>query len=365
MRNASATIYCEQGRKEAMHNKGAIKTRKLPQDRSLGRIMLVLSLGVMVLAIAALALGRYYVSLEEVVRILGSQVWPLEQTWDQTMHDVVMNLRMPRVVAAVLVGGALSLAGATYQGMFENPLVSPDILGVSSGACVGAAGAILLGLGNAQIQVFAFFGGLAAVSLTLLIPFLMRRKSTIALVLSGVIVGGFMMSILGLMKYIADPETELADMVYWQLGSIAKVTYDNLFNIAPIIIISGMVLIMMRWRINILSLGEEQARLLGVNLQLERGVAIICATLLTASAVCLSGTVGWIGLIMPHIARMVVGNDNVRLLPAATLMSAGFLIIIDTAARTLTGGELPLGILTGFIGAPFFAWILIKQRGII
>jgi len=305
------------------------------------------------------------VAYEQVLRILGSLALPIEPTWTKTMQDVVLNLRLQRVLAAILVGGALSLAGATYQGMFENPLVSPDILGVSSGACVGAAGAILLGMSNAEIQLFAFLGGIVAVSMTITIPALMRRKSTIALVLSGVIVGGFMMAILGLMKYIADTETELADMVYWQLGSIAKVTYETLLATAPIMLITGAILIAMRWRINLLSLGDEQARTLGVNLRLERGVAIICSTLLTACAVCLSGTVGWIGLIMPHVARMIVGHDNVRLLRTATLMSAGFLIIIDTVARTLTGGELPLGILTGFIGAPFFAWILVKQRGAI
>lgn len=325
----------------------------------------LLWLGLLGLVIAALCLGRYFVAYEQVLRILGSLALPLEPTWTKTMQDVVLNLRLPRVLAAILVGGALSLAGATYQGMFENPLVSPDILGVSSGACVGAAGAILLGMSNTEIQLFAFLGGIIAVSMTITIPALMRRKSTIALVLSGVIVGGFMMAILGLMKYIADTETELADMVYWQLGSIAKVTYETLLATAPIMLITGAILMAMRWRINLLSLGDEQARTLGVNLRLERGVAIICSTLLTACAVCLSGTVGWIGLIMPHVARMIVGHDNVRLLPTATLMSAGFLIIIDTVARTLTGGELPLGILTGFIGAPFFAWILVKQRGAI
>lgn len=340
-----------------------IEFQKLPQDRKLKLILFLLALGVIFLALAALCLGRYYVNPEEVIHILGSKILPLEQTWTQTMHNVVINLRLPRILAAILVGGALSLAGATFQGMFENPLVSPDILGVSYGACVGAAGAILLGLGAAEIQLLAFLGGIAAVAMALVIPRLMRRKSTIALVLSGVIVGGFMTSILGLMKYVADVETELAEMVYWQLGSLAKVSYDNLFATAPLIIITGAILIAMRWRINLLSLGDEQARSLGVNLRLERGVAIMCSTLLTACAVCLSGTIGWIGLIMPHVARMIVGNDNVRLLPTVTLMSAGFLIIIDTIARTLTGGELPLGILTGFIGAPFFAWILVKQGG--
>lgn len=346
-----------------MSNNVAIANHATRQQRPLFIVLLLLGVGVLLLSLAALGLGRYYVSFDQVIRILGSLLFPLEPTWDQTMHNVVMNLRLPRVLAAILVGGALALSGATYQGMFENPLVSPDILGVSSGACVGAAAAILLGLGNAQIQLFAFLGGICAVFMALAIPTLMRSKSTIALVLSGVIISGFMMALLGLMKYIADTETQLADMVYWQLGSIAKVNYGTLLATAPVMIVTGLVLLAMRWRINVLSLGEEQARALGVNLRLERGVAIVCSTLLTACAVCLSGTVGWIGLIMPHIARMMVGNDNVRLLPAATLMSAGFLILIDTVARTLTGGELPLGILTGFIGAPFFAWILIKQRG--
>lgn len=346
-----------------MSNNVAIANHATRQQRPLFIVLLLLGVGVLLLSLAALGLGRYYVSFDQVIRILGSLLFPLEPTWDQTMHNVVMNLRLPRVLAAILVGGALALSGATYQGMFENPLVSPDILGVSSGACVGAAAAILLGLGNAQIQLFAFLGGICAVFMALAIPTLMRSKSTIALVLSGVIISGFMMALLGLMKYIADTETQLADMVYWQLGSIAKVNYGTLLATAPVMIVTCLVLLAMRWRINVLSLGEEQARALGVNLRLERGVAIVCSTLLTACAVCLSGTVGWIGLIMPHIARMMVGNDNVRLLPAATLMSAGFLILIDTVARTLTGGELPLGILTGFIGAPFFAWILIKQRG--
>ncbi|HCF49179.1 MAG TPA: iron ABC transporter permease [Syntrophomonas sp.] len=348
-----------------MNSTSVIESKTPRHQRPLAGVLLLLCLAVFILSIAALCLGRYYVSYEQVVRILGSYVFPVDPTWTQTMHNVVMNLRLPRILAAILVGGALALSGATYQGMFENPLVSPDILGVSSGACVGAAAAILLGLGNTEIQLFAFCGGITAVSMALAIPTLMRSKSTIALVLSGVIISGFMMALLGLMKYIADTETELADMVYWQLGSIAKVTYENLFATAPIMILTGLVLLAMRWRINILSLGEEQARTLGVNLRFERGVAITCSTLLTACAVCLSGTVGWIGLIMPHIARMIVGSDNVRLLPTATLMSAGFLILIDTVARTLTGGELPLGILTGFIGAPFFAWILIKQRGAI
>ena len=344
------------------NNQAMLQYRSRQEKRSLKGTMIVMGLGVFALCLCALCLGRYYVSPIEVMKILLSHIFPIEQSWSMNMYNVVMNLRLPRMIAALLVGGALSLSGATYQGMFKNPLVSPDILGVSSGACVGAAGSILLGMNNVQIQVLAFLGGIAAVMMTTTIPRLMRKESTMAMVLAGVIVGGFMNSMIGLMKYIADVDTELADMTYWQLGSIAKVTYDSILATAPIILITGGVLIAMRWRINILSLGDDQAKTLGINLKRERGVAILCSTLLTASAVCLSGTIGWIGLVIPHLARMVVGNNNSRVLPVATLLSMGFLLIIDTMARTITGGELPLGILTGFVGAPFFTWLLIKQR---
>lgn len=335
---------------------------KNPEDRPLGLVLTLAAIIVVALILTALCVGRYHVPVVQAVKILLSQIFPITPTWDKTMYDVIINLRLPRVLAAVLVGGSLALAGATYQGMFKNPLVSPDLLGVSAGACVGAAVAILMSLGSGMTQVLAFAGGLLTVFVTTSIPKLMDRNSTMMLVLAGVIVGGFMNSIIGLTKYIADTDTQLPDMTYWQLGSIAKVTYPTLMAIAPIMIISGAVLIIMRWRINILSLGDNEARSLGVNLRFERGIAIICSTVLTASAVCMSGTIGWIGLVMPHLGRMVVGSNNVRLLPVTTLLSAGFLIIIDTLARTLTGGELPLGILTGFIGAPFFTWVLIKQR---
>ncbi|MGM9535872.1 MAG: FecCD family ABC transporter permease, partial [Intestinibacter sp.] len=204
--------------------------------------------------------------------------------------------------------------------------------------------------------------GITAVFLTTIVPKIMRRDTTMMLVLSGVIISGFMNSIMGLIKYIADPETELAEITYWQMGSISKVTMDNIVAIAPIIIICGFVLIALRWRINIMSMGENEAKTLGVNLSLERGIAIFCATLITASSVCLSGTIGWIGLVIPHFARLLVGNNNTRVLPVATIMSSCFLIVIDTLARTLTGGEIPISILTGFIGAPFFTWVLVKQR---
>lgn len=339
---------------------------KIPERRRapLATILIVCALVVIGLALFGMCAGRFSVSLEQTVRILLSPFISEEITWTANEYNVIMNIRLPRVIAAILVGAALAVSGASYQGVFQNPLVSPDILGVSYGACVGAALSILLYLDGWVTQVFAFVGGLIAVTITVSIPKLMRRNSNIVMVLSGVIVGGFMSSILGLMKYVADPETQLADITYWQLGSIAKVGYDTLLYIAPVMIVAGAVLIAMRWRLNIISLGEEEARTLGVDLRRERGIIIVAATVLTASAVSLAGTIGWVGLIIPHVTRRIVGSDNKRLIPCVALVAAAFMLVVDTIARCATGYEIPLGILTGLVGAPIFGYILVKQRDV-
>ena len=308
------------------------------------------------LCLLSLSWGRYTILPSDVIDTL------LNNSQNEIQHNIIFNLRLPRILAAILVGAALAVAGTTYQGIFRNPLVSPDILGVSNGACVGAAIAILMGSGMLGVQTFAFTGGLIAVLLTMNLPHLIQRDSTIVLVLSGIIVSGFMMASLGLIKYLADPETQLADIVYWQLGSLTKSNYDNLMILAPIIVLTTAVLLAMRWRINVLSLGDREAKLIGANIRFERGMMVCTATLLTASAVCLSGTIGWLGLVIPHLARLFIGDNNVKSLPMAALIGAIFLLIVDTLARNLYIQEIPLGILTGFIGAPFFAWVLIKQK---
>ena len=308
------------------------------------------------LCLLSLSWGRYTIPPSDVIDTL------LNNSQNEIQHNIIFNLRLPRILAAILVGAALAVAGTTYQGIFRNPLVSPDILGVSNGACVGAAIAILMGAGMLGVQTFAFAGGLIAVLLTMNLPRLIQRDSTIVLVLSGIIVSGFMMASLGLIKYLADPETQLADIVYWQLGSLTKSNYDNLMILAPIIVLTTAVLLAMRWRINVLSLGDREAKLIGANIRFERGMMVCAATLLTASAVCLSGTIGWLGLVIPHLARLFIGDNNVKSLPMAALIGAIFLLMVDTLARNLYVQEIPLGILTGFIGAPFFAWVLIKQK---
>ena len=310
----------------------------------------------------ALCAGRYSIRVTEVVRILASSIFDVTQTWDDKAYGVIFTLRLPRTIGAVLVGAALSLAGAAYQGVFKNPLVSPDLLGVSSGACVGAAIAILLGMNSLGVQALAFAVGIGAVTLTMLIPRLFRSSSMMMLVLSGVIVRGMMDSVVGIIKYIADPETQLADITYWTLGSLVKVLSSDLFAIAPVIAAGCLMVLLLSWRINILSLGEQEARALGVHVGFVRGVVIICSTLLTASAVCVCGTIGWVGLVIPHLSRITVGQDNTKSIPVSLLMGAIFMVAIDTLARVLTSLELPLSILTGIIGAPFYFMVLAGQR---
>lgn len=315
-----------------------------------------------VIFIFSLMVGRYFVPANQVVDILLSPFINMPITWDHSMYNVVMEIRLPRVLGDIFVGIALAISGAAYQGVFRNELVSPDLLGVSQGASVGACIAILMHLPILGIAISAFIGGIFAVCITLTLPKLIQNHSRIVIVLCGIIVSGFMTAIIGLLKYLADPDTELADIVYWQLGSLAKVTWDNVWYVIPVIIVATGALLAMRWRLNILSLSDQEAQSLGVNVQRERLIVISLSTVLTAAAVCLSGTIGWVGLIMPHLARMLVGGDHAKLLPITILVSASFLMVADMLARTLTTAEIPLGILCGFVGTPFFAWILYRHR---
>lgn len=322
----------------------------------------ILGAVLVVMVFWSLCIGKYNVTVRESVQIMFSSLFGDTSKWPSMTVNVVMRLRLPRVLAAVIVGSCLSVSGATYQGIFQNPLVSPDFLGVSSGACIGAATAILMSLNASMIQLFAFVGGCIAVALTVAIPKVMRSTSSIMLVLSGIIVGGLMSSVMGMIKYWADPDSELAAITYWQMGDLSYITHPTLLSILAPVVICTVILLMLGFRIDIMSLGEKDAKTLGVNVEKVRGIAIICATLLTASSVCIAGTIGWIGLVIPHFGRMLVGSDNRRLLPATCLMGAAFLLLVDTVTRTVGAAELPLSILTGVIGAPFYAWLLYRQR---
>ena len=305
-------------------------------------------------ALLGLCAGRYTVSPAQVISVLMGQ-------GDPSVELVVYNLRLPRVVCAILIGGALSAAGMAFQGLFQNPLVSPDILGVSSGACVGAVASILLGLGATFTMLLAFSTGITSVALAILLAFLTRRSKNTILVFSGIIVGRFMSSIVGIMIFFADDESQLGAIVEWQMGSLAKVTTTDVMVFGPLLAVSIVVLLMLRWRINLLSVGEEEAKALGVNVTRERILVIAVAAFATALSVCVAGTIAWIGLIIPHISRWIIRDDNRYSMPLGVLLGGVALIFSDSIARCLLPFELPLEVITGLAGAPIFAWIMVKR----
>lgn len=342
--------------------RAAVLRRTYLDKRKYLTTMAGLTVILIVVVMASLVLGRFNLSIIDAVKIAFSPIFPIRVTWDGTMEAVIFKLRLPRICAAALVGGALAVSGASYQSMFKNPMVSPDILGVSSGAALGASLAIFFGLGQSIIQLWAFIGGIAAVTLTAMVPKMMKSSSAIILVLAGIVVGGLMTSLMGILRYFADPETALAEMVYWSMGSFADIRKGDLISMAPGIILCAAVLLLIRYRLNVLSLGENEAKTLGLNIRQTRGVIIVCSTLMTAASVCMAGTIGWVGLVIPHLGRMLVGPDNRRMLPASLIMGSAFMVIIDTFSRTLTAAELPISIITGIIGAPFYLYLLLKQR---
>jgi iron complex transport system permease protein len=280
------------------------------------------------------------------------------------VETVVLRIRLPRALAALLAGAALAAAGAAYQGVFRNPLVSPDILGVSSGAALGAVAGIFLSLPVAGIQGLAFAAGLGAVLLAYGMAVLVRGHldPTLVLVLAGVIISTLMGAGVALLTYLADPYTQLPAITFWLMGSLASVKTADVAGGLPTVLAGLAVLALLRWRMNVLALGDDEARALGVNAVRVRLVIIVAATLMTAAVVSVSGTVGWIGLVVPHMARMLVGPSFVRLLPAAALLGAAYLVLVDTVARTATATELPLGFLNALLGAPFFLYLLARAR---
>lgn len=337
--------------------------RPLLESSRKHNVFLILCLPI-VLFFVSLMLGRYYVDPITTLKILISAVpfIPIEQTWTAINETVIFQIRVPRILAAMLVGGGLSVAGASFQGLFKNPLVSPDILGVASGAGFGAALGILISGNPWVIQILAFVFGITAVMITCLISRNYRSSGTLVLVLCGIVVGAMFNALISLLKYLADPYDTLPAIVFWLMGSLSSVKMDDLLMVFFPIVISGIVLFLIRWRINLLSVGDDEARALGVDTKKLSWVIIICSTLITASAVCISGIIGWVGLIMPHFARMLVGPDFKKIIPVSTLLGASYLLIIDDISRTLVASEIPLGILTALVGAPFFAYLLTKKK---
>ncbi|MFJ7980811.1 FecCD family ABC transporter permease [Lysinibacillus xylanilyticus] len=325
--------------------------------------ILILWLLPILVAIVSLGVGRFEVGLEHIVKILASKVIPIEQTWTQMEETVVMNIRLPRILLALLIGGGLSIAGAGFQGMFGNPLVSPDILGVSAGAGFGASLGILLFGQNFIAQMMALIFGLGAIGFTYLIAGAKKNAPIFMFVLAGVVTSALFNALISLTKFVADPEEKLPAITYWLMGSLGTATYKDLFIGGPLILIGIILLYLLRWRLNILTLPEDEAKSMGIPVTRLKWLVIFGATLITAASVAVAGIVGWVGLIIPHVARMLVGNNNQFVLPVSVAIGSIYLLIIDDLARSLTATEIPLSILTAIIGAPFFAYLLRRSGG--
>jgi iron complex transport system permease protein len=326
-------------------------------------VVILLVILPVVLFMASLVVGRYQVSIVDCIKILLSTFLPINHTWSDTDAVVVLQVRLPRAVVAMCVGAALAISGASFQGIFRNPLVSPDILGVSSAAGFGAAVAILISGDPALIRVLALLFGLIGVIITYLLSRVYKSTPVVMLVLSGVVVSAFFGALVSATKYLADPYQVLPAITFWLMGGLSAATAKDIIWTVPFMVVAVVGLMLVRWRINLLSLGDEEASSLGVNTEVLKAIVILCATLLTASAVCVGGLIGWVGLVIPHIGRMLVGPDHRVLLPVALIVGALYLLAMDDIARTVSSAEIPLGILTAVVGAPFFGYLIRKTRG--
>ncbi len=318
--------------------------------------------GVGVLFLASFAVGPYPISPGTVARVFLAQIHLAERGWSEAVETVVLHVRAPRIAAALLVGAALACAGATYQNLFRNPLVSPGVLGVSSGAGFGAALGIILGLPGFAVQGLAFVLGLVAVMATVWLGRSFDRHATLVLVVAGLVVSAFFQALVSLAKIAADPLNQLPSITFWLLGGLNRATPDSLLLALVPVAASGLVLHGLRWQVHALAAGEDEARTLGVDVKRVRLLLILAATLMTAAATSLCGIVGWVGLLIPHIVRMLVGPGFAAVLPMSALLGGGFLLGMDNLARAWGTVEVPLGILTSLIGAPFFALVLARTR---
>lgn len=316
-----------------------------------------------VVFVLAMAMGRYPVPPGQVFKILSSAVLPVTENWSPITESVILRIRLPRVIMALAGGLGLGICGAIFQGIFRNPLVSPGVVGVTSGAGFGAALAILIFGMGIRTQLFAFIFGGGALFITWTITKRTKASSLLVFVLSGVIVNMFFQAMISLVKFMADSEEKLPSIVYWLMGSLSSCSWRKISFVVPLILLVSLILFLMRRRINLLSLGEETVRSLGVSPVILMNTILVLTTVVVSAIVSIAGIVGWIGLIIPHIARMITGPDHEKLIPVSALLGAIFFMIIDTAGRSISPQDLPLGILTALLGAPLFIGLLIQTKG--
>ena len=314
-------------------------------------------------ATVSLLVGRYPIAPDQAFAMLLSRFLPLEPTWTSQQETMFFNVRLPRIMLALMVGCCLAAAGAAFQGTFQNPLVSPDILGASQGAAFGAALAILMGMNATMVSVLAFSFSILAVLLVLLVSTRAKGNRVLIVVLAGVMISSLFSAGVSFTKLVADPQDQLPSITYWLMGSLTGAKLDmTLVMVALPMVVGLVVLFALRWQINILTMGDDEAQTMGIDARRIRVIIIIAATLVTASSVAVSGMIGWVGLVVPHLCRMLVGSDYRKLLPASMLMGASFLLIVDDISRVATTAEIPIGILTAFVGAPFFLYLITRKK---
>jgi len=316
--------------------------------------------GLLVIVILySITIGRYDLSVRDVTYILIDNVHPLVTPyWEPVQEIVVEQVRLPRIMAAVIVGYGLSVSGAALQGLFRNPLVDPGIIGVTSGAGFGGTLAILIGLQGHLLLAMAFLFGIGSVFLVKLLSTVRGRTSMLTLVLAGVVISAFFSAAISIAKLLADPFQKLPAITYWLMGSIASTNYMDVLLVGAAVVPSAVAIYLLRFQINIMSLGEEKARALGTKVVLVQWIILIASALISAGVVATSGIIGWVGLVIPHVGRVLVGADHQRLLPVSGILGAIYLLMVDNLARTVTAAEIPLGIITALIGVPVFAVIL-------
>lgn len=317
---------------------------------------------VLALFLYSFTIGPYPIPMSTVLSVFLHRLDLAEKTWSDAVELVVLNIRGPRIAAALLVGAALAMAGATYQNLFRNPLVSPGVLGVSAGAGFGAALGIVLGASGPGIQGLAFLWGLAAVAVAMWLGRSLSGHALLVLVVAGLVVSAFFQALIALLKVTADPLNQLPTITFWLLGGLHRITAATLLTALAPIGAAGFLLYALRWQLNALAAGDDEARTLGINVPRVRLILIVAATMMTAACVSISGIVGWVGLLIPHIVRMLVGPTFPAVLPLSALIGGGFLLAVDDLARAPGTTEIPLGILTALIGAPFFALVLARTR---
>lgn len=326
-------------------------------------VMCVFGLLLLTAAGAALCMGRFELSPSQVLAVLLPDGWSDTAT-TRMMDNIVMNVRLPRVFLAMLAGAGLAMSGAAFQALFANPLAAPDTLGVATGASFGAVLGILWGASGMGVQLMSLAAGLSAVALVVVISRIRNTSSILMIILSGMVVGALFSALVSLVKYAADPQDVLPSITFWMMGALTGATRSAVAAGTPMVLIGMVMLWLLRWRLNVTTLPADEAASLGIPVKRIRAAVILAATMITASVVSMCGLIGWVGLLVPHAARMIFGANNRYVLPASMVMGALFMLVIDTAARTVTQSEIPVSILTAVVGAPFFIYLLRRTGGI-